>query len=178
MESPVDKSMAKPLKAWQRNANVGLPIGVILILGIMILPVPPVMMDFLLSISITLAIMILLVGFFVEEALEFSVFPAILLIVTLYRLSLNSATTRLILLKGDQGPQAVGKVIASFGQFVVGGEYIVGLVVFIILVVINFVVITKGSGRIAEVAARFNLDSMPGKQMAIDAAYHAKSTER
>jgi len=169
----VDKSLAQPLRPWQRNANIGLPIGVIFILGIMILPVPPMMMDFLLSISITLAIMILLVGFFVEEALEFSVFPAILLIVTLYRLSLNIATTRLILLKGDQGPQAIGKVIASFGQFVVGGEYIVGLVVFIILVVINFVVITKGSGRIAEVAARFNLDSMPGKQMAIDADLNA-----
>ncbi len=169
----MDKSAGTELQSWEKNANIGLPIGVIMILGIMILPVPPIMMDFLLSISITLAIMILLVGFFVQQVLDFSVFPSILLIVTLYRLSLNIATTRLILLRGHEGPDAIGKVISSFGQFVVGGEYIVGLVVFIILVVINFTVITKGSGRIAEVAARFNLDSMPGKQMAIDADLNA-----
>ena len=145
----------------------------ILILGIMVLPIPPIFMDLFLSISITLGITILLVGFFVNRPLDFSIFPSVLLIATLYRLSLNIASTRLILLNGEKGSQAAGKVIQSFGEFVVGGEYIVGLVVFIILVVINFVVITKGAGRIAEVAARFTLDAMPGKQMAIDADLNA-----
>ncbi len=161
------------MEEWQKGAQLALPLGVIVVLGIMILPVPPILLDFFLSISITLAITILLIGFFVEKPLEFSVFPAVLLVCTLFRLSLNIASTRLILLRGEQGPDAAGKVIASFGQFVVGGEYVVGLVVFVILVVINFVVITKGAGRIAEVAARFTLDAMPGKQMSIDADLNA-----
>ena len=168
-----DSAVQPAAEGWRKGANLALPLGVILILGIMVLPVPPMAMDLLLSISITLAVTILLVGFFVEKPLDFSVFPAVLLVATLFRLSLNIASTRLILLRGDQGPQAAGKVISSFGQFVVGGEYIVGLVVFIILVVINFVVITKGAGRIAEVAARFTLDAMPGKQMSIDADLNA-----
>jgi flagellar biosynthesis protein FlhA len=167
------KTFLPPLDEWQKGVQLALPIGVIAVLGIMILPVPPFLMDFFLSISITLAITILLIGFFVDKPLDFSVFPAILLVSTLFRLSLNIASTRLILLRGEQGPDAAGKVIASFGQFVVGGEYVVGLVVFVILVVINFVVITKGAGRIAEVAARFTLDAMPGKQMSIDADLNA-----
>jgi flagellar biosynthesis protein FlhA len=161
------------LDELRKGAQLALPIGVILVLGIMILPVPPFLMDFFLTISISLAITILLIGFFVDKPLEFSVFPAVLLVATLFRLSLNIASTRLILLRGEQGPDAAGRVIASFGQFVVGGEYVVGLVVFVILVVINFVVITKGAGRIAEVAARFTLDAMPGKQMSIDADLNA-----
>jgi flagellar biosynthesis protein FlhA len=157
----------------KRGSDLAVPIGIMLILGIMILPVPPTLIDLLLSMSIMLSITILLVGFFVRRPLDFSLFPAVLLVATLYRLSLNVASTRLVLLRGDQGPQAAGKVIGSFGQFVVGGEYVVGLVVFLILVVINFVVITKGAGRIAEVAARFTLDAMPGKQMSIDADLNA-----
>ena len=173
MAQPLDRTVPMALRDWTNSSQYSLPLGVILILGIMILPIPPILMDFLLSLSITLSITILLVGFFVRKSLDFSAFPSILLVATLYRLSLNVASTRLILLRGDQGPQAAGKVIASFGQFVVGGEYAVGLVIFIILVVINFVVITKGAGRIAEVAARFTLDAMPGKQMSIDADLNA-----
>jgi flagellar biosynthesis protein FlhA len=173
MAQSTTKALLPALDEWRNGAQLALPIGVILVLGIMILPVPPFLMDFLLTISITLAITILLIGFFVDKPLEFSVFPAVLLVGTLFRLSLNIASTRLILLRGEQGPDAAGRVIASFGQFVVGGEYVVGLVVFVILVVINFVVITKGAGRIAEVAARFTLDAMPGKQMSIDADLNA-----
>jgi len=173
MALPLDRTAPIALREWTNSSQYALPLGVIVILGIMILPIPPVFLDFLLSVSITLSITILLVGFFVRKSIDFSAFPTVLLIATLYRLSLNVASTRLILLKGDQGPQAAGKVIASFGQFVVGGEYAVGLVIFIILVVINFVVITKGAGRIAEVAARFTLDAMPGKQMSIDADLNA-----
>ena len=173
MAQPTTRTFPPVLEDWRKGAQIALPIGVIAILGIMILPVPPFLMDFLLTISITLAITILLIGFFVDRPLEFSVFPAVLLVATLFRLSLNIASTRLILLRGERGADAAGKVIASFGQFVVGGEYVVGLVVFVILVVINFVVITKGAGRIAEVAARFTLDAMPGKQMSIDADLNA-----
>ncbi len=173
MAQPTAEPFLPVLHEWRKGVQLALPVGVILIFGIMILPVPAFLMDFFLTISITLAITILLIGFFVDRPLEFSVFPAVLLVATLFRLSLNIATTRLILLHGEQGPEAAGRVIASFGQFVVGGEYVVGLVVFVILVIINFVVITKGAGRIAEVAARFTLDAMPGKQMAIDADLNA-----
>ena len=173
MASAPDNALKLTPSLWQRGSDLAVPIGIMLILGIMILPVPPTLLDLLLSMSIMLSITILLVGFFVRRPLDFSLFPAVLLVATLYRLSLNVASTRLVLLRGDQGPQAAGKVIGSFGQFVVGGEYVVGLVVFIILVVINFVVITKGAGRIAEVAARFTLDAMPGKQMSIDADLNA-----
>ncbi len=169
----MDRTAFPLFAGMQKGAQLALPLGVIVVLGIMVLPVPPVLMDCLLTVSITLAITILLIGFFVDRPLEFSVFPAVLLVATLFRLSLNIASTRLILLRGEQGPEAAGRVIASFGQFVVGGDYVVGLVVFVILVVINFVVITKGAGRIAEVAARFTLDAMPGKQMSIDADLNA-----
>jgi len=143
------------------------------ILLVMVIPVPPMLLDFLLTFNITLSVIILLVSLHIAKPLDFSIFPSLLLVVTLFRLSLNIASTRLILLHGNEGSLAAGRVIRSFGQFVVGGNYVVGFIVFLILVVINFVVITKGAGRIAEVAARFTLDAMPGKQMSIDADLNA-----
>ncbi len=147
--------------------------GVVGILIIMVMPLPTVILDILLSFSITFSIIILLVSLYMLQALEFSVFPSLLLIVTLFRLSLNIASTRVILLHGNEGTGAAGQVIKSFGDFVVGGNYVVGMVVFFILVIINFVVITKGSVRTSEVAARFTLDAIPGKQMGIDADLNA-----
>ncbi|RJQ55756.1 MAG: flagellar biosynthesis protein FlhA [Nitrospiraceae bacterium] len=139
------------------------------IIGVMILPLPSFFLDILLTLSISLSVTILITSIYIRKPLDFSVLPSVLLLATLYRLALNVASTRLILLKGNEGVEAAGQVIKSFGNFVVGGNYAVGIVVFLILVIVNFVVITKGSGRIAEVAARFTLDAMPGKQMAIDA---------
>ncbi|MBX3640170.1 MAG: flagellar biosynthesis protein FlhA [Nitrosomonas sp.] len=149
------------------------PILIIMILGMMVLPLPPFVLDILFTFNIALAIIVLMVSLYTKNPLEFAVFPTVLLITTLLRLSLNVASTRVVLLEGHTGPDAAGKVIEAFGHFLVGGNYAVGLVVFIILVVINFVVITKGAGRIAEVSARFTLDAMPGKQMAIDADLNA-----
>ena len=157
----------------QERGDVIVAVSVVSILGVMILPVPAFVLDILLSFSISLAIVILVSAVYIKKPLDLSVFPSILLITTLYRLALNIASTRLILLKGNEGVDAAGQVIKSFGNFVVGGNYAVGFIIFLILVVINFVVITKGSGRIAEVAARFVLDAMPGKQMAIDADLNA-----
>jgi flagellar biosynthesis protein FlhA len=148
-------------------------VGVLSILMIMIVPLPSIILDFLLAINITLAITVLLIAMYTLKPLDFSIFPSLLLVTTLFRLSLNVASTRLILLHGNEGTQAAGKVILSFGSFVVGGNYVVGMIVFIILVIVNFVVITKGATRIAEVAARFTLDAMPGKQMSIDADLNA-----
>ncbi len=149
------------------------PILVLLILAMMVLPLPPLMLDVLFTLNIALAMIVLLVSLNAQRPLDFSVFPTVLLLTTLLRLSLNVASTRVVLLQGHTGPDAAGKVIESFGNFLVGGNYTVGLVVFLILVIINFVVITKGAGRIAEVAARFTLDSMPGKQLAVDADLNA-----
>jgi len=149
------------------------PILIVMILSMMVLPLPPFLLDILFTFNIALAIMVLLVAMNTTRPLDFAVFPTVLLISTLLRLSLNVASTRVVLLKGHTGPDAAGKVIESFGHFLVGGNYAVGIVVFVILVVINFVVITKGAGRIAEVGARFTLDAMPGKQMAIDADLNA-----
>jgi flagellar biosynthesis protein FlhA len=148
-------------------------VGVIAILMVMIIPLPPFLLDFLLALNITSAIIVILMSMYTVAPLDFSIFPSVLLVATLFRLSLNVASTRLILIHGNEGALAAGKVIKSFGSFVVGGNYVVGLVVFMILVIINFVVITKGAGRIAEVAARFTLDAMPGKQMSIDADLNA-----
>jgi len=156
-----------------KSADIFMPFIVVGILIVMILPVPAVMLDIFLTISITLALIILLVSLYIKEPLDFSTFPSVLLISTLFRLSLNVASTRRILLHGAEGEDAAGAVIMAFGQFVVGGNFIVGFIVFLILVIINFVVITKGSGRVAEVAARFTLDAMPGKQMSIDADLNA-----
>lgn len=149
------------------------PILVLLILAMMVLPLPTWMLDVLFTLNIALAMIVLLVSLNARRPLDFSVFPTVLLLTTLLRLSLNVASTRIVLLQGHTGPEAAGKVIESFGNFLVGGNYTVGLVVFVILVIINFVVITKGAGRIAEVAARFTLDSMPGKQLAVDADLNA-----
>ncbi len=149
------------------------PVLIVLILAMMVLPLPPMLLDILFTFNIAVSIMVLLVSMNTSKALDFAVFPTVLLITTLLRLSLNVASTRIVLLEGHTGPDAAGKVIESFGHFLVGGNYAVGIVVFAILVVINFVVITKGAGRIAEVGARFTLDAMPGKQMAIDADLNA-----
>jgi flagellar biosynthesis protein FlhA len=153
--------------------NFAGPLLIIMILAMMILPLPPFMLDILFTFNIALAIIVLLVSLRTTKPLDFSVFPTVLLVTTLLRLSLNVASTRVVLLEGHTGPDAAGKVIEAFGHFLVGGNYTVGLVVFVILVIINFMVITKGAGRIAEVSARFALDAMPGKQMAIDADLNA-----
>lgn len=156
-----------------KNADLFMGLAVMCILVVMIIPLPPALLDFLLSFNITFSVVILLVGMYVVKPLEFSAFPSVLLLTTLLRLSLNVASTRIILLHGSEGSQAAGKVIQSFGNVVVGGNYAVGVIIFLILVIINFIVITKGAGRIAEVAARFTLDALPGKQMSIDADLNA-----
>ena len=149
------------------------PILIIMILAMMVLPLPPFLLDLLFTFNIAISMMVLLVSMYTMKPLDFAAFPTVLLVTTLLRLSLNVASTRVVLLNGHTGPDAAGKVIEAFGHFLVGGNFAVGVVVFIILVVINFVVITKGAGRIAEVGARFTLDAMPGKQMAIDADLNA-----
>jgi len=149
--------------------DILLALGVIGILIVLILPMPSFVLDMLLAVSIGFAVMVLFTSLFIEEPLDFSSFPTVLLLATMLRLSLNLASTRLILANGHEGPDAAGKVIEAFGGFVMQGNFVIGMIVFVILVIVNFVVITKGSGRIAEVAARFSLDAMPGKQMAIDA---------
>ncbi|PCJ49979.1 MAG: flagellar biosynthesis protein FlhA [Gammaproteobacteria bacterium] len=153
--------------------GLGTPILLVLILAMMTLPVPTIVLDILFSFNITLALIVILVTVYTSKPLEFAAFPTVLLIATLLRLALNVASTRVVLLNGHTGPGAAGSVIESFGAVVVGGNYAVGLVVFAILVIINFVVVTKGAGRISEVSARFTLDAMPGKQMAIDADLNA-----
>ena len=173
MEPTNQVQSAGPLEVVNRNTDVFMGIAVISIMAVMVIPIPPIMLDLLLSFNITFAIVILLLALYILKPLDLSSFPSILLLATLIRLSLNVASTRLILLQGNEGTQAAGKVIMAFGNFVVGGNYVVGFIVFVILVVINFLVITKGAGRIAEVAARFTLDAMPGKQMSIDADLNA-----
>ena len=152
-----------------RRGDVALALGVIGILVVLIMPMPPMILDFLLALSIIFSVLILMTALFIQSPLEFSSFPTVLLIATMMRLALNLASTRLILSDGHEGTAAAGQVIEAFGNFVMQGNFVIGLIVFAILVLVNFVVITKGSGRIAEVAARFTLDAMPGKQMAIDA---------
>jgi flagellar biosynthesis protein FlhA len=149
------------------------PILICMILGMMILPLPPFVLDVLFTFNIALSVMVLLVSMYTMKPLDFAAFPSVLLFSTLLRLSLNVASTRVVLLEGHTGPDAAGKVIESFGHFLVGGNFAVGIVLFVILMIINFMVITKGAGRIAEVSARFTLDAMPGKQMAIDADLNA-----
>ncbi|HEV2956499.1 MAG TPA: flagellar biosynthesis protein FlhA [Xanthobacteraceae bacterium] len=152
-----------------KRGDIALAIGVMTILVVLILPLPPVLLDLFLAVSIILSVLILMTALFIHAPLEFSAFPTVLLIATMLRLALNLASTRLILAHGHEGTAAAGHVIQAFGNFVMGGNFVIGIIVFTILAIVNFVVITKGSGRIAEVAARFNLDAMPGKQMAIDA---------
>ncbi len=155
------------------RSGLGAPLMVIILLSMIILPLPPFLLDIFFTFNITLSLIILLVAIYALRPMDFAVFPTILLVATLLRLALNVASTRVVLLEGHTGTGAAGQVIESFGEFVVGGNYAVGLVVFIILVIINFAVVTKGAGRISEVSARFTLDAMPGKQMAIDADLNA-----
>jgi flagellar biosynthesis protein FlhA len=150
-----------------------IPVGVMGILIVMVLPMPTMVMDLLISLNITLSIIVMLVSMYILQPVHFSVFPSLLLLITLFRLALNVASTRLILLHGAEGEDAAGRVIQSFGQFVVGGNYFVGIVVFLVLIAIQYVVINHGTTRISEVTARFTLDAMPGKQMAIDADMNA-----
>lgn len=154
-------------------AQMAAPLLIVLILSMMVLPLPTFALDVFFTFNIAMSVMVMLVALYTTRALDFSVFPSVLLVTTLLRLSLNVASTRVVLLEGHTGPDAAGKVIEAFGHFLVGGNYAVGIIVFIILTVINFVVVTKGAGRIAEVGARFTLDAMPGKQMAIDADLNA-----
>ena len=152
-----------------RRGDIALALGVVAILVVLILPMPSWMLDLCLAISMTLSVLVLMTVLFISRPLDFSSFPTVLLIATMLRLALNLASTRLILAHGHEGTDAAGKVIEAFGNFVMGGNFVIGIIVFGILVIVNFIVITKGSGRIAEVSARFSLDAMPGKQMAIDA---------
>jgi flagellar biosynthesis protein FlhA len=156
-----------------RHGNLGIPLLLLVMLGMVMLPVPPFLLDVLFTFSIALSIVVLLVAIYSLRPLDFAVFPTILLAATLLRLALNVASTRVVLLNGQDGHDAAGKVIQAFGEVVIGGNYVVGIVVFAILMIINFVVVTKGAGRISEVSARFTLDAMPGKQMAIDADLNA-----
>ena len=155
------------------RTGIGVPVGVLAVLAMVILPLPPIALDVLFTFNIALSLVIVMTVFYVSRPIEFGVFPTVLLLATLLRLALNVASTRVVLLNGHTGPQAAGHVIQSFGEFVIGGNFAVGVVVFVILTIINFVVVTKGSGRISEVSARFTLDAMPGKQMAIDADLNA-----
>ena len=155
------------------DGNLGVPLALLIILAMVILPMPPFLLDVAFTFNIALSIVVLLVCVYALRPLDFAAFPTILLIATLMRLALNVASTRVVLLKGHEGGDAAGKVIEAFGSVVIGGNYVVGIIVFLILVLINFVVVTKGAGRIAEVSARFTLDAMPGKQMAIDADLNA-----
>ena len=155
------------------NHSLGAPVFLVLLLGMMMVPLPPIALDMLFTFNITLSLIIILAVFYAKRPLDLGVFPTVLLLVTLMRLSLNIASTRVVLLHGHEGTDAAGKVIEAFGEFVIGGNYTIGLVVFAILVIINFVVITKGAGRVSEVTARFTLDAMPGRQMAIDADLNA-----
>src|ERR1700743_2961412 len=155
------------------RTGIGVPVGVLAVLAVVVLPLPPIVLDVLFTFNIALSLVIVMAVFYVARPVEFGVFPTILLLATLLRLALNVASTRVLLLNGHSGPQAAGHVIESFGEFVIGGNFAVGVVVFVILTIINFVVVTKGAGRISEVSARFTLDAMPGKQMAIDADLNA-----
>ena len=161
--------LATKVRLQMPGTDVWLAVGVVALLSVLILPLPTLVLDLGLALSITSSVLVLMVALFLRRPLDFTSFPTLLLLTTLLRLSLNVATTRLILSRGNEGPSAAGHVVQAFGGFLMGGDVVIGLILFSILLVVNFMVITKGSGRIAEVAARFSLDAMPGKQMAIDA---------
>ncbi|HFU74382.1 MAG TPA: flagellar type III secretion system protein FlhA, partial [Helicobacteraceae bacterium] len=167
------QQLGQALNFLVEQRDLSIVLFVMAILAIIIVPLPTGILDFMLTISISVAVLIILISLYVPKPTDLSTFPTLILIITLFRLSLNVATTRMILSNGHEGPGAVSEIISSFGNFVVGGNYVIGIVVFSILVLINFMVITKGSTRVAEVAARFTLDAMPGKQMAIDADLNA-----
>ena len=156
-----------------RGASTIAPAAILAVVVLMIVPLPPIVLDLLLSIDIGLSVVLLLTVVYVKQPVEFSVFPSLLLVLTLLRLSLNVASTRLILMHGQDGVEAAGHVIMAFGQFVVGGNFVVGIVVFLVLIAIQFLVINHGAVRISEVTARFTLDAMPGRQMAIDSDMNA-----
>src|SRR6266567_2826023 len=163
-------AFVSPAPAERRiGTDVSFAFGIISIVTILVLPIPPILIDLGLAFSIALSALILMVSLWIQRPLDFSAFPTVLLIATVLRLALNVATTRLILSRGGEGEQAAGYVVAGFSKFVMGGDFVIGLIIFAILVTVNFVVITKGATRIAEVGARFTLDAIPGKQMAIDA---------
>jgi flagellar biosynthesis protein FlhA len=166
-------SFTVALRRYAPGTDIGLALGVFCLLSLLVLPLPTILLDLGLSLSVTASVLVLMVALFLERPLDFTSFPQLLLLTTLLRLSLNVATTRLILSHGSEGPLAAGHVVAAFGGFLMGGDVVIGLILFTILLIVNFMVITKGSGRIAEVAARFSLDAMPGKQMAIDADLNA-----
>src|SRR3984893_1501641 len=172
MATGTNISALPPLRDLIRT-GVGVPVGVLAVLSMVVLPLPPMVLDILFTFHLALSLVIVMAVFYVSRPVEFGVFPTVLLLATLLRLALNVASTRVVLLHGHSGPAAAGRVIQAFGEFVIGGHFAVGVVVFIILTIINFVVVTKGSGRISEVSARFTLDAMPGKQMAIDADLNA-----
>src|SRR5687768_13941500 len=171
-ESRMDQEMPTIVKQ-SKATHLLAPVAVMMVVLLMVVPLPPLMLDLLLSIDIGLAVTLLLTSVYVKQPVEFSVFPSLLLLLTLIRLSLNVAGTRLILLHGSEGVDAAGHVIEAFGQFVVGGNFVVGVVVFLVLIAIQYVVINHGAVRISEVTARFTLDAMPGKQMSIDADLNA-----
>ena len=167
--SNTNRPTARDVWGWVARGDVGLAAGVVGIIVLLIVPIPAFVLDMLLAISITSAVLILMTSLMIKRPLDFTAFPTVLLVTTLFRLGLGLASTRLILGHGHEGTEGAGHIIQAFGQLMMQGNYVIGVIVFAILVIVNFVVITKGSGRIAEVAARFTLDSMPGKQMAIDA---------
>jgi flagellar biosynthesis protein FlhA len=171
--SVAEKTAIPNLSSILGKLHFAIPVGVMGILLVMVLPMPTMIMDLLISLNITLSIIVMLVSMYILQPVHFSVFPSLLLIITLFRLALNVASTRLILLQGSTGDDAAGRVIQSFGQFVVGGNYFVGIVVFLVLIAVQYIVINHGATRISEVTARFTLDAMPGKQMAIDADLNA-----
>lgn len=153
--------------------DLSIPALVLLIIGMLVLPLPPFLLDVLFTFNIASSLLIIMIAISTKKPLDFSSFPSVLLFATMLRLALNVASTRVILVNGHEGPETAGKVIAAFGEFVIGGNYVVGFIIFSILMIINFIVVTKGAGRVSEVNARFTLDAMPGKQMAIDADVNA-----
>ena len=167
--APSAQDIKQGLFSLGKRSDIALALGIVCMLVILILPLAPTLLDIALALSLTFSVLVLMTSIFIEKPIQFTSFPLILLISTLFRLALNLSSTRLILANGNRGPDAAGHVIAAFGGFIMSGNFIIGVIVFAILVLVNFMVITKGSGRIAEVAARFALDAMPGKQMAIDA---------
>jgi len=169
MKDGMARPTGKDMLGWAMRGEVGMAVGVIGVIMLLILPVPKFLMDLLLAISLVSSVLILMTALMMKRPLDFAIFPTVLLVSTLFRLGLNLASTRLILSHGHEGHEAAGQVINAFGQLMMGGSFIIGVIIFAIILVVNFVVITKGSTRIAEVSARFTLDSMPGKQMAIDA---------
>ncbi len=164
-----ETSIQPLLNFLAKNSHLLMPAAVICIIAVMIVPMPSVMLDLLVTLDITLSVVILMVSMYIQQPVSFSVFPSLLLVVTLFRLSLNIAASRLILMHGSDGVSAAGRVIQSFGQFVIGGNYVIGIVMFLVLLAIQYIVVNHGATRIAEVTARFTLDSLPGKQMSIDA---------